>query len=71
MQAILSTVTNLGCIRKRIFKGTGFSKNMKNTFFGNAFIFVLFSLPFHETSTMFGLKNFQAFYKRALCGHSL
>jgi len=33
--------------------------------------FVLFSLQFHETSTIFGLKNFQTFYKRTLCGWSL
>jgi len=39
MQAILSTVTNLGCIRKRIFNGTGFLKNIKKNFFDNTFIF--------------------------------
>jgi len=66
ISAILSTVTNLGCIRKRIFDGTGFSKNIEMHLF-----FVLFSLQFHEASTMFGSKNFQTFYKRTLCGHSL
>jgi len=28
--------------------------------------FVLFSLQFHEASTMVGLKNFQTLYKRTL-----
>ena len=31
--AILSTVTNLGCICKCIFDDTGFSKNIKKTLF--------------------------------------
>jgi len=52
IQAILSTVTNLGCIRKRIFNGTGFSKNIKKHFFDNAFVFrVIFftiSRSFHN-----------------------
>jgi len=37
--AILSIVANLGCIRKRIFNGIGFLKNIKKHFFGNAFLF--------------------------------
>jgi len=50
--AILSTVTNLGCVLKRIFNGTGFSKNILKTVFDNAFIFrVIFftiSSSFHN-----------------------
>jgi len=32
---------------------------------------MLFSLQFHEASTMVGLKMFQAVCKRTLCEHSL
>jgi len=62
--AILSTVTNPGCICKRIFNEIGFSNNIfKKQLFDNAFIFfALFSLQFHEASTMVGLKIFQTLY---------
>jgi len=41
----------------------GCPKNIKKHFFDNAFIiFVLFSLHFHEASTMVGLTIFQTLY---------
>jgi len=49
--AIFSTVTNLGCIRKRMFNGTGFPKTIKNTFltmhsfFSCSFLYNLMKLP--------------------------
>jgi len=47
-------------------------KTLKKTFLTCAFtFFVLFSLQFHEASTMIVLKNFQTLYKRTLCEHSL
>jgi len=65
-----SSTSSLGCIRKRIFNGTGFS-NLKNAFLTMHLFFMLFSLQFHETPTMVGLKMFQTVYKRKLCEHSL
>jgi len=46
-------------------------KTLKNTFLTMHLFFVLFLYNFHEASAMFGLKNFQTFYKLTLCGHSL
>jgi len=71
--AIFSTVADLGCIRKRIFHGNGFSNKIfeKNAFSTVQLFFMLFSLQFHKASTMFGLKMFQIVYKRTLCEHSL
>ena len=54
MPAILWTVTDLGCIRKRIFNGTEFLNNIfwKESLFDNAFtfhaIFFTISLSFHN-----------------------
>ena len=39
MPAILPSVANLSCIRKRIFDVTGSWKNIKKHFFDNALIF--------------------------------
>jgi len=33
--------------------------------------FVLFSLQFHEATTMVGLQMFQTVFKRTFCEHSL
>ena len=64
--AVLLTVTDIGCIRTRIFNGSGFLNNIfeKNAFLTMHLFFMLFSLQFHETSTMVGLKTFHTVYKR-------
>ena len=48
---------------KRACNGTGFSNSifLKERFFKNAFIFVLFSFRFQETPKMLGLKTFKGF----------
>jgi len=73
ISAILSTKTNLDCIRKCIFNAT----NSRITFFDkNGFstmhlFFVLFSLQFHEAPKMVGLKIYQTVHKPTLCKNSL
>jgi len=71
--AILSTVKDLSCIRKRIFNGAGFSNNifLKERFLTMHLFFMLFSLQFHEAPTMVGLKMCQIVYKCTLCENSL
>jgi len=69
--AILSTATDPGCIGKLIPHGTGFSNNnFKKFFLTMHSSFVLFSLQFHEASTMVGLKMFETLDKPTLCEHS-
>jgi len=43
----------------------------KDTFLTMHIFFMLFSLQFHESSTMVGLEMLQTLYKRTLCERSL
>ena len=55
-----STAADLSNVRKRIFNGTGFSNKIieKNVFVTMHLFFMLFTLQFHKSITMFGLKMF-------------
>ena len=57
--AILSVVTDLGCIRKCIFNSTGFSNNifLKENFFDNAFIFCVIFFTISWSSHNGSLEN--------------
>jgi len=67
--AIFSTVSDLGCI----FNGTRFPNKIfeKSAFSRMHLFFILFSLQFHDTATMFSSKMFQTVFKRTLYKHSL
>ena len=65
--AIFSTVADLNCIRKRIFNGTGFSNKIikKNVFLTMHLFFMLLSLQFNKSPTMFSLKISMVFLHSA------